>query len=174
MPEENLSNSPDTIGSADSEVEAASNPRRTTSIAPELLEQIKEEARVQAISVVAHESHSGPMPPPRQLAQYEEVLPGTAKIIRDEFQANGAHVRLVEMRAMELQKDDNDKNRTVAQQLVWGALVASVLLALADQQWVAGTIAVSTVGAVVTGFLNRRSTSSDQASSPSDERDDVT
>lgn len=156
MSEANSNSQPEAINSAPTGAEVVSSTRDIPGIAPELLERIEEVARLQAVSVVAHESHSGPMPPPKQLAHYEKVLPGTAQIIRDEFQANGAHVRHMEQRALEAQKDDNDQNRHVAERLVWGALISSFILALTGHEWVAGTIAVSTVGAVITGFLHQR------------------
>ncbi len=117
---------------------------------------MEEIARVVAVSEIRHERHSGPMPAPTQLAEYENVLPGTAMIIRDEFQANGAHVRAMESKAVEYTRQDNVDNRRVAERLVWAALAATVFLALVGHDWVAGTVAVSTVGAVVTGFLNKR------------------
>lgn len=150
------SNSPhEAKDSAPSGAEVVSPTREAPDISPEILERIGEVTR-EAVSVVAHEFHSGPMPAPKQLAQYDSVLPGTAQIIRDEFQANGAHVRRMEERALEAQKDDNDQNRKVAERLVWGALIASFVLALLGQKEVAGVIAVSTVGAVITGFLRQR------------------
>lgn len=127
-----------------------------TSREPELLERLEKIEGVVAVSEVLHERHSGPMPSPKQLAEYDKVLPGTAKIIREEFQANGGHVRTMEARAVEYHKHDNVENRKIAERLIWAALAATVLLALAGHDWVAGTIAVSTVGAVVTGFLNKR------------------
>ncbi len=136
--------------------EAPSAPKRSDDIEPELLERMENIARVVAVSEIRHERHSGPMPSPTQLAEYEKVLPGTATIIRDEFQANGAHVRTMESKAVEYTKQDNVDNRNVAERLVWAAMCSTVVLALTGHDWVAGTIAVSTVGAVVTGFLNKR------------------
>lgn len=122
------------------------------------LEQLVLEQRLESrefIARIQHESHSGPMPSPRQLALYDAVLPGTAQVIRDEFQANSAHVRAVELRVLEFTKDDNDKNRKAAVGLVAAGLIATVLLALAGRDGVATAIAVSTIGAVITGFLKR-------------------
>lgn len=114
---------------------------------------VKKEATRAAVSVVRHEMHSGPMPSPEQLAMYDAALPGTALIIRDEFQANGAHIRDMEKRALEAAKDDNDRNRWAALILVLFSLTSSVVLAITGHDWVAGIIAASTVTAVITGFL---------------------
>lgn len=109
---------------------------------------------------VIREAHAGPMPAPKQLAEYERVLPGLAAEIRDEFLANGSHVRAMEQEALHAVKSDSTQNRKVAERLVWGALIASTILALTGHDGVAATIAVSTVGAVITGFLRRKSAES--------------
>ncbi len=142
--------------SAPQGAEVVSAPKKSDEIESELLERMEDIARVVAVSEIRHERHSGPMPSPKQLAEYDEVLPGTAVVIRDEFQANGAHVRTMESKAVEYTKQDNVDNRKVAERLIWAALGSTVILALTGHDWVAGTIAVSTVGAVVTGFLNKR------------------
>ena len=50
---------------------------------------------------------------------------GLASEIRDEFLANGKHVRELEKAALEAHKGDNEQNRKVAERLVWGALISS-------------------------------------------------
>ncbi len=57
-------------------------------------------------------------------------------------------------------RSDRTQNRKVAERLVWGALIASTILALTGHDGVAATIAVSTVGAVITGFLRKKSAES--------------
>jgi uncharacterized membrane protein len=44
--------------------------------------------------------HSGPLPSPKQLAKYNELLPGTADIIIGDYQANCSHVRNMERLAL--------------------------------------------------------------------------
>lgn len=125
-------------------------------IDPRIIEAVRAEAESVSYAIAHQEIHSGPMPSPRQLSEYDNVLPGLAAEIRNEFLANGKHVREMERLALEAHKNDNMQNRKVAERLVWGALAASVLLALLGHDWVAGTIAVSTVGAVITGFLKQK------------------
>ena len=120
---------------------------------PRLLEVIRAEARY---AIVQSDLHSGPMPSPRQLAEYDKVIPGLGAEIRDEFLNNRKHVRDMEAKALDYAKSDNDANRKVAERLVWGSLIVSAILALAGHDWVAGIMAASTVGAVITGFLNKR------------------
>ena len=120
---------------------------------PRLIEVIRAEARY---AIIQSEQHSGPMPSPKQLAEYDRVIPGLGAEIRDEFLNNGKHVRDMEAKALEYAKSDNDANRKVAERLVWGSLMVSAILALTGHDWVAGIMAASTVGAVITGFLNKR------------------
>lgn len=134
----------------------------------ELLRLIEEKTRSQIVSYFGHESHSGPMPSPRQLAMYDAALPGTAQVIRDEFQKNAEHIRTSESKILDYTRDDNIQNRRVAERLVWGALVSIVLLAWIGQPKVAIAVAVTTVGAVITGFLQQRSKANKAKSKRSD------
>lgn len=127
--------------------------RDTSDIDPRLIEVIRQETQY---AIIQSELHSGPMPSPRQLAEYDKVVPGLGAEIRDEFLNNGKHVRDMEAKALDYAKSDNDANRKVAERLVWGSLIVSALLALTGHDWVAGVMAASTVGAVITGFLNKR------------------
>lgn len=134
----------------------------------ELHRLIEEETRSQIVSYFEHESHSGPMPSPRQLAMYDAALPGTAQVIRDEFQKNAEHVRLSESKVLDYTKDDNNQNRRVAERLVWGSLISVLLLAWMGQSGVAIAVAVTTVGAVITGFLQQRSRANKEKGKRSD------
>lgn len=123
---------------------------------PEVLDRIESVARTTAYAVIQHESHAGPMPSPRDFALYEKVLPGTAQTIRDEFVKNADHMRKMQSEAMQYQKDDNDRNRKSAERLVWGALVVIVVLTGMGHPGAAIAVAVTTVTAVITGFLKAR------------------
>lgn len=146
----------DNKGLSTTELPIATEEQEATEFDPRLIEVIRQEAHSISYAIIESEYHSGPMPSPKQLADYEKILPGLATEIRDEFLRNGRHVREMESKAMEYAKDDNDKNRRVAERLVWVSLTFSVVLALTGHDWVAGVIAASTVGAVITGFLNKR------------------
>lgn len=106
--------------------------------------------------VVRHEFHAGPIPSGKQLAEYEQACPGSSKVIIDEFQKNGEHARALQMKALVAQKSDNDWNRAAAVFLVVCSLGAILWLAHTDHDVLAGILATTTVGAVITGFLNRR------------------
>lgn len=131
----------------------------------ELLERVTETAKRVAVSAVKHEMHSGPMPAPKQLREYDAALPGTARIIRDEFQANGKHIRESERRGLEASIEDSKENRKTAERLVWGSLCLVLILALTEHENAAIAVAVTTVAAVITGFLQRRAPKASAATS---------
>lgn len=133
----------------------------------EELEEITER-RIQRV-IATHLAHySGPMPPPSFLAEYEKLVPGAAKAIVDEFVANGAHVRKMDTKAIDYAKDEADKNRRVAAGIVILALAVVFVLALFGQKEVAIAVAVTTVGAVITGFLNRKPDAKEKAKDEQD------
>lgn len=127
---------------------------------PEVLERIAGEIAIRAITI-SRESYSGPMPTPAMFEQYDQTLPGTALVIRDEFQANAAHVREQEGKALTAQIESDRANRQVAQQLVWGAFLLIALTALTGHENVAIALAVTTIIGIIAGFLGKR-TSSDK------------
>jgi uncharacterized membrane protein len=135
----------------------------------ELLERVEEVARVAAVTTVRHEMHAGPMPAPQQLAQYDAVLPGTALIIRTEFQANGAHVRNMEDRGQAALIENDRQNRKTAERLVWASLVLILLLSVFGHEKAAIAVAVTTVAAVITGFLSKKPSGGKEPSESSSE-----
>jgi uncharacterized membrane protein len=137
-------------------------------------EGAEQEHFVQAIarsvrSEVRREMHSGPMPSPAYFAQYDKVLPGTALSIRNEFEANSQHIRAMETTALNGQIENDAANRKVAQHLVWGAFGLIALLGVTGHENVAIAVAVTTVTAVIGGFLrtyiSKKPESSDESSS---------
>lgn len=122
---------------------------------PLVLDAVTKAAIRTSISI-SQESHSGPMPSPKILSEYEQVVPGLAAQIRDEFLANGAHIRKLEEKSVDAHIQNDNKNRQVARELVWGALGGSIFLAYFGHDWVAGLLAATTVGAVIAGFLRTK------------------
>lgn len=138
---------------------------------PEILERIEQLAHTTAVLTVKSELHFGPMPAPKTLGEYDAVLPGTSLIIREEFQQNGAHVRKLEDRGQAAMIARDNLNRKVAERLVWGSLGLILILAVLGHDSAAIAVAVTTVVAVITGFLRQKS-SSDKKSPPEPEEDD--
>lgn len=168
MPNESSQQPPDTATPSFQEgaLTTAIDQDPTPCLESELLERVEEVARSTAVTTVRHEMHAGPMPAPRQLAEYDAVLPGTAIIIRDEFQANGRHVRSMEERAQTALIENDRQNRHTAERLVWASLFLILALAALGHDKVAIAVAVTTVVAVITGFLRRRPMKGDEPNEP--------
>lgn len=135
----------------------------------ELTQILEKKILAQVRQVVRHESHSGPIPSGKQLAEYEEVCPGAAQLILDEFKKNGEHMRTMQRDALVAQKSDNDWNRAVAAGLVLCSIAAVVWLAHTNHDVLAGILATTTVGAVITGFLNSRAKQSSKENASPEE-----
>lgn len=106
------------------------------------------------------QSFTGPMPPPDYLRQYNEIVPGAAKDILDEFRANGAHQREMERLALTAATTTERRGQWIACGLVLVGFGLIMALALTQHDTVAGIVAGTLLGAVITGFVaNRKSPS---------------
>lgn len=68
---------------------------------------------------------SGPVPPPEVLEGYERIVPGSAKLIFDNFEAESTHRRKLESKA-----SDRDTFRSIAG-MIAGFVVALLLIGVA-------------------------------------------
>lgn len=152
MSDENL---PKSSAPLEIQAEVSTAEEHPVVIEPAVLERIAGQVATRAI-MISRESFSGPMPSPEMFSKYEKVLPGTAKIIRDEFQANASHVREQEKKALEAQIENDSSNRHVAKQLVWGAFALIALTALTGHESVAIALSVTTIIGIIGGFLEKR------------------
>lgn len=136
---------------------------------------------------VRAESYSGPMPHPAHLERYDATLPGAAKILFDEFQANSAHQRemerealSVQKRALELKGRDNEESakRDARSQHYAAALIILGLLAAAwfvhvDAEWIAALVIGTLLISVITGFLANRNDTKPPSSDQPDSQEDA-
>jgi len=109
----------------------------------------------QVMLAVRHEFHSGPMPSPKQLTQYNDALPGTALIIRDEFIANGQHTRICETTALRGAIEKDKRAQWMAFVLVLVGMSFALILALSNHETTACIIAGSVLVGIAAAFLNR-------------------
>lgn len=58
------------------------------------------ESRPELITLIGSQYFSGPLPPPEILKQYDEIVPGFAQTIVDQFVAQGEHRRQLEKTAI--------------------------------------------------------------------------
>lgn len=97
--------------------------------------------------------YSGPLPPAGQMAQYDAVVSGSAKIIIDEFQANGKHQREMELTALTGDLKQSTRAQWMACGLVLVGFALILALALLKATVLACVVAGTLLVAVISGFL---------------------
>jgi len=104
----------------------------------DLIETSPTEVRRELLTTLVGQYFSGPLPPPELLRQYDEIVPGFAQTIVDQFVAQGDHRR-------ELEKTVIFSDVTRAN---WG-LIAGFTLALIG---VVGSIYIMSTGKTTAGL----------------------
>jgi uncharacterized membrane protein len=102
-------------------------------------------------------SYSGPMPPPEHLAQYDKIVPGAARMILDEFQANSRHAREIELKGMAGMIGRDARAQWMAFVLVLIAFYLIWQLASTGHDKLAIAVATFLVGGIVAAFLTGHS-----------------
>ncbi|MCP5112171.1 MAG: DUF2335 domain-containing protein [bacterium] len=116
------------------------------------------------VSIEAIRWHRGPLPPPAQLAEYNEVLPGLAERIVTLTEEEARHRRSLEQKALEA-TSRNSENRDVeakrgqvfAFTIAMSFILAGLIVAIWAEPW-AGTVfgGIGIGGIVSTFVLGRR------------------
>ncbi len=120
------------------------------------VERIAKEAAVKAAILVKQESFRGPLPKPDHLRAYNEICPGAAQDILNEFKANGQHIRTCETKALDASIGKVKRGQWIAGVLAIICLGSAFLcVAKYDAQWVACSFIVLT-GTLVLPFLGFR------------------
>jgi uncharacterized membrane protein len=98
----------------------------------------------------------GPLPPPEVLAHFEQVHPGLAGIIVDEFRANSAHTRGMEQTAIHSDFIEGILARLTVLFLPLAGLGTAVLsLYQGAPGWVTATVATAALAAPLVGAILR-------------------
>jgi uncharacterized membrane protein len=111
------------------------------------------------------EMWSGPLPHPQTLQAFEDIAPGTAQKIVEEFQAEAAHRRNLENRESKLVQAETHIGQGIAIVFSLAALGVAAYAASVGAQWIGGIVGG---GVIVSGIwaLRRRISQSDQESPP--------
>lgn len=118
-----------------------------------IVEHAVEHAVERAVIQIRRESYSGPLPKPEHLKAYDEICPGAARDILNEFKANGLHVRTCEQKALDGSIAKVVRGQWLAVFLALVCLGSAILcVAFFDAHWVAGLLVVLT-GTLVVPFL---------------------
>jgi uncharacterized membrane protein len=105
------------------------------------------------VAVQAH-SFRGPMPLPEQLAQYDKIVPGAARLIVDEFQTNSRHAREIEHLSVRGSIRKDRRAQFIAAMLVLIGFGLVYALADGNHDGVAVAVAVTLLVSVLTAFLS--------------------
>lgn len=74
------------------------------------------------------ETHfQGPMPPPDHVNKYEETLPGAARILFDEFQAQASHRRSLEREEKDLEREERKHAMQTRGRAQWMAFLLCLM-----------------------------------------------
>jgi uncharacterized membrane protein len=103
------------------------------------------------------EAWSGPLPPPAILREYEDIVPGGAQAIMEEFRAEAAHRRQFENRALRAAIFDNHMGRIAATVSALISLGIVFYCASHGQEVIGAAVATTTtVGVVAALLVNNR------------------
>jgi uncharacterized membrane protein len=86
-------------------------------------------------------SFSGPLPSPEILERYEQLVPGAASSLFEDFHKNSQHIRDLERFAVERAVSKDKRAQWMAYTLVGGM----TLLGLAAAKWIAISLGVAIV-----------------------------
>lgn len=105
----------------------------------------------QVTSLVKEESFSGPIPHPRHLAQYEEILPGSAATLIGMAKSDLEHAQAMQKRALEADIADMKEGRRLGFAALVILMLGSIVCGAMGQE----TIALALLGATVVGTISQ-------------------
>jgi len=111
-------------------------------------------------TTVTQQGWKGPLPPPASLAEFDEVVPGSAERIIRQFELESDHRRALERGDAREHRRDKIAGQVLAGLFALGALSVSAY-AISQGNTVAATvIGGATVATVVIAFLRNKKTGS--------------
>ena len=106
-----------------------------------------------ALSIRQETRHSGPLPSPETLSQYNEIIPNGAERIMAMAEQQSAHRRNLEESVVTTQNKTSERGQLIAAALSVLLIAAGSWAFITDHDTVAGTIFGVTVTGLVTVFL---------------------
>ena len=100
-----------------------------------------------------HSSWEGPLPPPIIIEEFDRIVPGAAARILDEWEAEAAHRRAFERRAVVIEGLERIGGRILAFAFAVAALGVAVYLASIGAEWASGLIGTGTIASVVASLV---------------------
>jgi uncharacterized membrane protein len=105
---------------------------------------------------VAQAEWRGPLPPPAVLQGFEEIVPGSAARIIDEFQAEAAHRRRLEDKQARFVQRDTHVGQALAIVFALGAFALAGYAVSQGANWVAVVLGGGVIAAGVLAFIKGR------------------
>jgi uncharacterized membrane protein len=105
-------------------------------------------------TLVAIQSWEGPLPAPETLERFEAIVPGAAKTIIEEWQAETRHRRKFEHRSLWLQFLEQMSGRLLGFLFALAALALAGYAAHIGTPWVAGVVGSGTIASVVWALVS--------------------
>jgi len=96
---------------------------------------------------------TGPLPPARELAAYEQAHPGAAAWILSEAQINAAHVRQMEVVGAKLQSRDAFLFRVLPFIAVFAFLMCTMMIAIFANAWAGSALLASGLVTIVLAYI---------------------
>jgi len=107
-------------------------------------------------AVVTNSSFEGPLPHPDIFKRYSETIPDAPERILYQFEEDSAHIRNMQSKALEAQKQDNKRVHWMAWSLIFGGYLLSAFFAYFDKDWLSAIILGTTLGGTIIGFLQNK------------------
>lgn len=108
------------------------------------------------MQVAMQQQWHGPLPPPDQLARFNDVVPGAAERIIRMAEQEGEHSRSVQKSAVRAAIIAQWVGQLFALLIATGGLFAAYKLAMAGHDWVASIVAGTTITTIVVAFLQAK------------------
>lgn len=116
------------------------------------LSKHKKSSSVKAVRVVG-ESFSGPIPPPTILAQYDQVLPGSAERILKMAETQEAHRHVIEAKVIKSEVINSRAGLIFGFMIGMTAIISGAIVASSNGELVGGAISLGGLGSLVSVFV---------------------
>lgn len=151
LPEQNEQASSHDVVPADNDNEVAIQEiERAVVDNPQVLKRILDNPKI--ISVMRQEYHRGPLPSPRQMKQYNDVLPGAAERIFQLTEREQAHRHNSETKALDGAISRDKRGQCMAYTLSLLILGIAAYFAYQGDKWFAGVLITGNLVALATVF----------------------
>lgn len=105
----------------------------------------------QMTALVKEESFSGPIPHPRHLAEYNQIVPGSASMLINMAKSDLDHTHRLQERALEADISDMKQGRWLGFAALVILMIGAIVCGLMDKD----TIALALLGATVVGTIGQ-------------------